>query len=112
MLRILHVIGARPNFMKIAPIHSELSRHAQEVHQKVVHTGQHYDHNMSAVFFDELQLPKPDFNLEVGSASHAAQPGLIMQRFECRSARCSLVKVDTHRGYVPERSSSPSSRPR
>jgi len=82
MLRILHVVGARPNFMKIAPIHSELTRHAQEVHQKVVHTGQHYDHNMSAVFFDELQLPKPDFNLEVGSASHAAQTGLIMQRFE------------------------------
>jgi hypothetical protein len=65
--RILHVVGARPNFMKIAPIIHEMARRPDEFEQILVHTGQHYDASMSQVFFDELELPKPDMNLEVGS---------------------------------------------
>lgn len=80
--RILHVVGARPNFMKIAPIMREMAKYPDSLEQILVHTGQHYDANMSQIFFDELDLPRPDVNLEVGSGSHAQQTALIMQRFE------------------------------
>ncbi len=80
-MRILHVVGARPNFMKVAPVHRALSRHPQ-VQQVLVHTGQHYDVNMSDVFFQQLGLGTPDFNLQVGSGSHARQTAEIMLRFE------------------------------
>ena len=80
--RILHVVGARPNFMKMAPIVREMAKYPAEFEQVLVHTGQHYDASMSQVFFDELELPQPDVNLEVGSGSHAQQTALIMQRFE------------------------------
>src|SRR5512146_1172868 len=80
-MRILHVVGARPNFMKVAPVYRALGRHA-EVRQIVVHTGQHYDFNMSDVFFQQLGLAPPDFNLQVGSGSHARQTAEIMTRFE------------------------------
>ncbi|MEZ4867714.1 MAG: UDP-N-acetylglucosamine 2-epimerase (non-hydrolyzing) [Caldilineaceae bacterium] len=82
MKRILHVVGARPNFMKIAPIVHEVNNHPREFEQMLVHTGQHYDANMSKIFFDELDLPKPDLNLEVGSGSHAQQTAQMMQRLE------------------------------
>lgn len=82
MKRILFVVGARPNFMKIAPIMEAMEQHTNEFEQLLVHTGQHYDTNMSQVFFDELGLPKPDINLEVGSGSHAQQTAQVMQRFE------------------------------
>lgn len=82
MKRILHIVGARPNFMKIAPIMREMAKYPAEFEQILVHTGQHYDVNMSQVFFDELEMPRPDVNLEVGSGSHAQQTALIMQRFE------------------------------
>ena len=82
MKRILHVVGARPNFVKIAPIMRAVAAHPAEFEQLLVHTGQHYDFKMSQVFFDELQLPQPDVNLEVGSGSHAWQTAQIMQRFE------------------------------
>lgn len=82
MKRILFVVGARPNFMKIAPIMEAMRQHADEFAQLLVHTGQHYDTNMSQVFFDELGLPKPDINLEVGSGPHAQQTAQVMQRFE------------------------------
>jgi len=81
-MKILHVVGARPNFMKIAPIIREMAQYPAEFDQMLVHTGQHYDASMSQVFFDELELPQPDVNLEVGSGSHAQQTALIMQRFE------------------------------
>jgi UDP-N-acetylglucosamine 2-epimerase (non-hydrolysing) len=68
--------------MKIAPIMHEMAQHPADFEQILVHTGQHYDASMSQVFFDELELPKPDVNLEVGSGSHAQQTALIMQRFE------------------------------
>ncbi len=78
---ILHVVGARPNFMKAAPVYRALSSRAG-VKQLIVHTGQHYDFNMSDVFFQQLGMPQPDINLQVGSASHAKQTAEIMSRFE------------------------------
>jgi UDP-N-acetylglucosamine 2-epimerase (non-hydrolysing) len=80
--RILHVVGARPNYMKIAPIVREMAKHPHEFAQTLVHTGQHYDDNMSKVFFDELDMPRPDINLEVGSGSHAQQTAQVMIGFE------------------------------
>ncbi len=79
-MHILHVVGARPNFIKAAPVAAALAAHG--VSQTLVHTGQHYDAHMSGVFFTELGLPEPDVNLEVGSGSHAVQTAQIMQRFE------------------------------
>src|SRR6266540_4177727 len=82
MQRIMHVVGARPNFMKAAPIIRVMARSPQLFEQVLVHTGQHYDANMSDIFFTELGLPPPDINLEVGSGSHAQQTAQIMGRFE------------------------------
>ena len=82
MKRILHVVGARPNYMKIAPIVREMAKYSHDFAQTLVHTGQHYDDNMSKLFFDELDMPRPDINLEVGSGSHAVQTAQVMQRFE------------------------------
>lgn len=81
MTRLLHVVGARPNFMKVAPVLRAAARQAN-TSQLLVHTGQHYDDAMSEVFFRELDLPAPDVNLEVGSASHAVQTARIMMAFE------------------------------
>ncbi len=81
MLKVVCVCGARPNFMKIAPIVAALER-TKSVETLLVHTGQHYDQRMSRLFFDELGIPKPDLNLEVGSGSHAAQTAEVMKRFE------------------------------
>ena len=81
-LKILHVVGARPNFMKVAPIMRAMAAHGDRFVQQLVHTGQHYDEAMSQVFFDELELPRPDLNLEVGSGSHAWQTAQVMIRFE------------------------------
>jgi len=82
MLKIIHIVGARPNFMKIAPIMREMAKYPKIFEQVLVHTGQHYDENMSQVFFDELDLPRPDVNLNVGSGTHAVQTAQIMERFE------------------------------
>jgi len=79
-MRICHVVGARPNFMKAAPVIRALA--AYPVEQIVVHTGQHYDFNMSEVFFRQLGMPAPDMNLQVGSGTHAQQTAQIMERFE------------------------------
>ncbi|HEY1271447.1 MAG TPA: UDP-N-acetylglucosamine 2-epimerase (non-hydrolyzing) [Terriglobales bacterium] len=79
-MHIVHVVGARPNFMKVAPVFRALGR--GHVRQTVVHTGQHYDAAMSDVFFQELEIPAPDVNLEVGSGSHAQQTAQIMVRIE------------------------------
>jgi len=81
MPHILHVIGARPNFMKVAPVISALQEY-HDFNQTLIHTGQHYDANMSDIFFDQLGLPKPDINLNVGSASHAVQTAEIMVKCE------------------------------
>lgn len=82
MKRILHVVGARPNFMKAAPLVHEIAKYPDKFNQLLVHTGQHYDVNMSQIFFEELELPEPDINLEVGSGSHTVQTAQVMLRFE------------------------------
>jgi len=82
MLKIINVVGARPNFMKVAPIVAAMKRREREFAPLVVHTGQHYDAAMSDSFFSDLDLPQPDVYLGVGSASHAAQTAAVMQRFE------------------------------
>lgn len=81
MLSIINVCGARPNFMKIAPL-MRAYRGYPNIHPLLVHTGQHYDDNMSELFFRQLQIPEPDLNLGVGSGSHAVQTAEIMKRFE------------------------------
>jgi UDP-N-acetylglucosamine 2-epimerase (non-hydrolysing) len=80
-MHILHVVGARPNFMKAAPVVRALGKWP-DCRQTLVHTGQHYDKNLSDVFFSQLSMPEPDVNLEVGSGSHAAQTAEVMKRFE------------------------------
>lgn len=82
MIKILNIVGARPNFMKIAPIVREMRRREDEFQPLIVHTGQHYDEAMSDSFFRDLGIPKPDFHLEIGSHSHAVQTAKIMMAFE------------------------------
>jgi len=79
-LRIMSIVGARPNMMKIAPLLAELRRQ-EEIEPVLVHTGQHYDYSMSQVFFDQLRVPPPDYNLGVGSGTHFAQTAEIMRKF-------------------------------
>lgn len=79
--KVLCVAGARPNFMKIAPILRAFDAHPA-FDAKLVHTGQHYDENLSKIFFEQLGIPRPDCQLEVGSGSHASQTSEIMRRFE------------------------------
>jgi UDP-N-acetylglucosamine 2-epimerase (non-hydrolysing) len=92
--RILHVVGARPNFMKIAPVMRAVAR-AGFAEQKLVHTGQHYDDSMSKIFFTDLGLPRPDIDLGVGSGSHAEQTAKVMVGFEqlCLEEKPDLVVV-------------------
>jgi UDP-N-acetylglucosamine 2-epimerase (non-hydrolysing) len=86
-MKIMSIVGARPNFMKVASIARAVDKrngvkgHPKIVHT-IVHTGQHYDDKMSDLFFNELEIPKPHYNLEVGSGSHAFQTAQIMERFE------------------------------
>ncbi|WP_374511458.1 non-hydrolyzing UDP-N-acetylglucosamine 2-epimerase [Niveibacterium sp.] len=82
MKPVICVVGARPNYMKMAPIVKAFAAHQPPVPYLLVHTGQHYDHAMNAKLFGDLKLPDPDVNLEVGSASHAVQTAEIMKRFE------------------------------
>ena len=80
-MKIVNVVGARPNFVKMSPLIREMLRHPTIV-PTLVHTGQHYDDAMSARFFAELEIPAPDHNLGVGSGSHAIQTAQVMQRLE------------------------------
>ncbi len=80
-MKILCVAGARPNFMKIAPL-MKAFHSCPSIEATLVHTGQHYDRGMSELFFEELNIPEPDINLEVGSGSHAVQTAEIIKRFE------------------------------
>ncbi len=81
MIKVINVVGARPNFMKIAPIQREMSKYSN-IKPVLVHTGQHYDKRMSKLFFNDLQLPEPDIYLGVGSGTHAEQTAKIMTHFE------------------------------
>jgi UDP-N-acetylglucosamine 2-epimerase (non-hydrolysing) len=82
MLKVINIVGARPNFMKVAPIVEAMKRRADKFQLMVVHTGQHYDAQMSDAFFRDLGLPEPDVYLGVGSSSHAVQTAKIMIEFE------------------------------
>lgn len=82
MIKVLNIVGARPNFMKIAPIVREMKKRSDEFLPLIVHTGQHYDAAMSDSFFEDLGIPEPDYHLEIGSASHAVQTAQIMMAFE------------------------------
>lgn len=82
MKKIISVVGARPNFIKIAPVHKAFQEHDSSVNHFICHTGQHFDRKMSQVFFEDLNLPKPDFYLGVNGGSQADQTARIMQEFE------------------------------
>ena len=91
-MKVFHVVGARPNFMKVAPVLNALKRR-ENIAQTLIHTGQHYDVNMSDVFFEQLGIPTPDVNLAVGSGTHAKQTAEIMIRLE-------PIVVDRHPDIV------------
>ncbi|MBW6442505.1 UDP-N-acetylglucosamine 2-epimerase (non-hydrolyzing) [Patescibacteria group bacterium] len=93
-MKIINVVGARPNFIKIAPLLEEYKKWPK-IKSLLVHTGQHYDFNMSQRFFDELKISKPDYNLGIGSGSHAQQTARIMLSFEkvCIKEKPDLVVV-------------------
>jgi UDP-N-acetylglucosamine 2-epimerase (non-hydrolysing) len=79
-MRIMSIVGARPNMMKVAPLLTEFQLH-EEIEPVLVHTGQHYDYSMSQVFFDQLRVPPPDYNLGVGSGTHYGQTAEIIRKF-------------------------------
>ncbi|MFQ5641393.1 MAG: UDP-N-acetylglucosamine 2-epimerase, partial [bacterium] len=80
-IKIMCVVGARPNFVKVAPLMQEFQKHPH-IAVKLVHTGQHYDKRMSDLFFTELGIPQPDISLGIGSGSHGAMTGKTMMAFE------------------------------
>ena len=82
MKKVISVVGARPNFVKISPIHKAFQNYRSEITHQICHTGQHFDKNMSKIFFDELQMPEPDFYLGISGGSHAEQTARIMIEFE------------------------------
>ncbi len=93
-MMIVHIVGARPNFMKAAPVIRALGQY-EHITQTLIHTGQHYDQRMSDVFFHELELPPPDYNLDVGSGSHTTQTAQVMLRLEelLEQQPCDLMLV-------------------
>lgn len=79
--KILTILGARPQFIKAGSVSREIAKH-KEIQEVIVHTGQHYDNNMSDIFFDEMKIPKPDYNLNINGLSHGAMTGLMLERIE------------------------------
>jgi UDP-N-acetylglucosamine 2-epimerase (non-hydrolysing) len=97
---VICIVGARPNFMKMAPLLRAFAAHQPPIPTLLVHTGQHYDRDMNDKLFDDLRLPQPDINLEVGSGSHAVQTAEVMRRFEPvvdeKKPACVLVVGDVN----------------
>ena len=96
-MKIITVVGARPQFIKAAPVSREIRKEFNEV---LIHTGQHYDENMSKIFFDELQIPVPDYNLQIGSLGHGKMTGEMLGKLEDiylkEKPDCVLVYGDTN----------------
>ena len=94
-LKVINVVGARPNFMKMAPIIAAMNQYPDDIQHKLIHTGQHYDEKMSKAFFDDLGMPRPNIDLGVGSGTHAEQAGRVMMAFEqvCLDEKPDLVVV-------------------
>lgn len=80
MIKVIHIVGARPQFMKLAPLYDYMGKN--NFNQKIIHTGQHFDYNMSEVFFKQLCLPNPDYNLSINNLSHGAMTGRMMEEIE------------------------------
>ena len=80
-IKLVHVVGNRPQFIKLAPFLRATAR-IEGIRDVIIHSGQHYDFEMSRTFFDEMNIPEPDYNLEVGSGTHAGQTGLVLERLE------------------------------
>jgi UDP-N-acetylglucosamine 2-epimerase (non-hydrolysing) len=99
MVKFAVIAGARPNFVKVAPLMEALKK-AKDVQPILVHTGQHYDHLMSAAFFQDLEMPSPDIYLKVGSGTHAEQTARILLAFEDyllnNSVDCVIVVGDVN----------------
>jgi UDP-N-acetylglucosamine 2-epimerase (non-hydrolysing) len=95
MKKVISVVGARPNFMKVAPIDRAFKKYSDIIEHIIVHTGQHYDHKMSAAFFQDLNMPEPKYFLNVGSGSHSVQTAKVMVEFEkvCLEVKPDLVLV-------------------
>lgn len=93
--KIISVVGARPNFMKVAPLHRAFQKYNDSIEHLIVHTGQHYDFSMSDAFFKDLEMPQPSYFLGVGSGTHAEQTAKIMVEFEkvCKELKPDLVIV-------------------
>ena len=96
-MNIISIVGARPQFIKAAPVSKAIRKNHREL---LIHTGQHYDNELSKIFFDELKIPKPDYNLNIGSDSHATQVGKMLTRIEKilleKPPECVLVYGDTN----------------
>src|SRR4051812_11919239 len=84
MKKIVSVVGARPNFVKLAPIHKAISNFSSDhaIEHTIIHTGQHYDYNLSKIFFKEFGIPEPDFDLDVGSGTPGFQIGEMIKKIE------------------------------
>lgn len=80
-MKLITIIGARPQFIKAAAVSREIAKH-KDIKEIIVHTGQHFDANMSEIFFDQMQIPKPDYNLEINSLSHGAMTGRMIEKIE------------------------------
>ena len=81
-MKVCTIVGARPQFIKAAVVSRAFREHRPEVREVLIHTGQHYDANMSEVFFDELDIPRPDYNLEIGGGTHGQNTGRMIERIE------------------------------
>ncbi|MDA3813124.1 MAG: UDP-N-acetylglucosamine 2-epimerase (non-hydrolyzing), partial [Candidatus Cloacimonetes bacterium] len=80
-MKLITIIGARPQFIKAAAVSREIAKHG-DIEEIIIHTGQHFDANMSEIFFDQMQIPKPDYNLEINSLSHGAMTGRMIEKIE------------------------------